>query len=958
MTDQIADVEVQVEPDLSTFGARLRAALNTAFRGSNVDVPVDEAGQRISKRLTDTISKGILKADIVKGIAKALLKPAGLGLLVAVGARWAAVLGSGLVPYLAQLGPVMAGAATAGAAGLLAVVPGLLAVKSAFKGIKEENKEFFKDLGKPFKAISEAGRKELMPALKESAKNLEALIPSLSKFSAASNKSVGNLMRFVSAQLALKGSRKELDSFLEASSGGFDKLTKGLGSLISNLIPSLSSLNPIIEKVSTNIGNVLDRLGKYIRTLSASGELEARFNRWYDAAARFGNALRDYLIGAWNVLKIAFGGANDFTKSMEANAAAFREWTESFTGQNKIKAFFENVREPTEEFGRLIKDVGSLLKESFVGDTGNMTDFLREIRTEFIPAFRDFQEVIRESGIQDALYDLAAGLLSLMEAGGGGGMAAFVTVLAQLAEALAAIMSIPGVGQIAGTLLAIAGAMKAFALVKTAGAAIATWGTSFGTAMGLVSASAAGAAADAAGSVTAITTGTEKEAKKGGNRLMVAGRGMGSKLTSGIRTGIRGVGPAAVATMVAGAVVNPIVDSIRGLPTEADQQMGELTKRMTQGGTSLSAAMEGVANSTGMVTWKSILGGKGEWGGSQMFSNGAQDALSTMTDKLQDMDSWANRALNTMWTMIPGTEDLFAGVEEDFSAIQSSIAEISATDPELAKQFAEQLKQSLINAGYSAEEAQAKIQGLLDTITASTAAQSIEFTGDFSSIDSALASFNIQFGETTQNKLISVAAEPGSIDAVTGKLSELGQERVAKVLAEADLGSINGVDGALSAVAKERIAKIIADPESINAEGELTKTARKRIAKILAEPENIETTKEKLDRLAANRTAYITAKLYRIEGLNPDGTAKQSVAPGVGTPVPSFGYGTLSGSSSSGIGLYGSSGSGVGVPSSTRTVAAAASYGSVVNIEQMVVRKDDDVRKFADRVGFAVRTSR
>jgi hypothetical protein len=39
-------------------------------------------------------------------------------------------------------------------------------------------------------------------------------------------------------------------------------------------------------------------------------------------------------------------------------------------------------------------------------------------------------------------------------------------------------------------------------------------------------------------------------------------------------------------------------------------------------------------------------------------------------------------------------------------------------------------------------------------------------------------------------------------------------------------------------------------------------------------------------------------------------------------------------------------------------VAAAASYGSVVNIEQMVVRKDDDVRKFADRVGFAVRTSR
>jgi phage-related protein len=178
------------------------------------------------------------------------------------------------------------------------------------------------------------------------------------------------------------------------------------------------------------------------------------------------------------------------------------------------------------ELGRLLNDVGAALFR--VGEKNPMGPLIGQIRTEFLPVLVNLMDTLASGGLGSALVDLATNLgrlLTTLAGAGGGGFSAFVGTLNGLASGLNTILSIPGLGTLASTLLEIGGAVAALSF---------------------------------AGKVTGITSlaGSFASAEGSAHRLFAAMAGAEAVGFAGsIGAGVRALGELAAAAAVAGGAL-------------------------------------------------------------------------------------------------------------------------------------------------------------------------------------------------------------------------------------------------------------------------------------------------------------------------------------------------------------------------------------------------------------------
>jgi hypothetical protein len=169
------------------------------------------------------------------------------------------------------------------------------------------------------------------------------------------------------------------------------QITSTLLGTFGHLYVALKNIGSIGRSTGLGLFRSMERGTKAMRAWTESGEGVRTLRNYFDNA-------RESLSKIWGVLK-PFGAAliqighlgreagNDLLGSMGRAAEEFNEWTRSAEGRNSIRQFFEDIKPPLREFGRLIADVTKGFFQIAQGN--NLTPLLQQLRTELLPPIID-----------------------------------------------------------------------------------------------------------------------------------------------------------------------------------------------------------------------------------------------------------------------------------------------------------------------------------------------------------------------------------------------------------------------------------------------------------------------------------------------------------------------------------------------------------------------------------------
>jgi len=419
-----------------SFGDRLVRGLKVGFA-------------RLIPLLTPTL------ASLVSGITQYIVALAGqIGLLVQAAAGGAVALGA------------------AGASVGLAILP----LVAAFN-VKSKELDRFKAqgeaVGKAWREFGRSTQRTLLPALSRSLNMTKRLIPVFSRYGAAIGEIVGRNTELLAQIVTGEEGQRRFAEIFEGSTPiveDFMAIVIDLGDILSNVF--IEAL-PVARQFAFFLRIMVERWRALIQAGSDNGTLAATFQDWFDKARLVFGALGDIVVAIGNIISIGGEGAVPFFDRFDTFAANFRAFTESEAGENKIRQIFEDAYEVAHSFNLLVVDIikrigGGIFEEG--GNEGLIT-FFDTLRLKIVPLIDDaLRPLIEELGPQltDFFVAFSDVLLALGESGA---LEATVQVLTLFADAVTAILEIPGVDKIAGTILGIAGALGALNLIGITGLA-------------------------------------------------------------------------------------------------------------------------------------------------------------------------------------------------------------------------------------------------------------------------------------------------------------------------------------------------------------------------------------------------------------------------------------------------------------------------------------------------------
>lgn len=400
-----------------------------------------------------------------------LVKVPGLIALAGVAAQAIGAIGAAAIGLVGALGP---------ASGALVAVPGfLLAIqqaagtaKLAFIGLgKQVGEAFTKQLEKP----TIAGRdfatrlKEFAPLVRQlQVAAQRGLLPGLARGLSLAAQNFGPLKNVVAVTAkALGGLAVEAGRLVGSAAFGRDLQTIGTrnASIITTLGRAGLALGSALRHVLVAAGPLLSWMANLALAWAKGADSAAQAGRETGALGRFFEGTQGALsslmgilghfAGAlFNIGKAAAPMGRELLTALEGSAAAFRRFTGSAEGQNKLRAYFDAAKPGIFELGRLTRDlVGAFARLAAQPGLSLMVAKLREV----IPALEKmiasatvaFGPVLIEAAVN------VARLLSVFAAESGP-LIAFVSTLGNIAGGLATILEKAPL--LSSVLVAIAGA--------------------------------------------------------------------------------------------------------------------------------------------------------------------------------------------------------------------------------------------------------------------------------------------------------------------------------------------------------------------------------------------------------------------------------------------------------------------------------------------------------------------
>lgn len=171
---------------------------------------------------------------------------------------------------------------------------------------------------------------------------------------------------------------------------GFSAINTG-----SFLRGMMVSAIPLGDRLSSAIERITGRLDRWGNSAEGRSAMEDFFDRAWIAAVQLWNIIRDLAVGLWNIASIGKGLGESMGGGLEQMVANFREWTESTSGQERIKQFFEDIRQTLVDLGELFGAIarGFMSLGTSADKQGDTQSFLDGI-TEAVPGIFRFIGVL------------------------------------------------------------------------------------------------------------------------------------------------------------------------------------------------------------------------------------------------------------------------------------------------------------------------------------------------------------------------------------------------------------------------------------------------------------------------------------------------------------------------------------------------------------------------------------
>ncbi|WP_328333323.1 hypothetical protein [Streptomyces sp. NBC_00455] len=273
--------------------------------------------------------------------------------------------------------------------------------------------------------------------------------------------------------------RRDFKSIAATNSTAVGHMTDGLANLGHASLDFLVASGPFVERVSGGVEKFTQWSRATVQAGRETGSLAKFLDHAGDKASQLGRSTWDLVKGLGGVGKAAQDSGNALLDGFEGTMTRFKRWANSVKGQTSMKQFFSDAAPTFHELNRLVGDFFRGLGRA-AKDNG-ITDLIRQIRTELMPALGTFFDSIGHS-IGPALIGLISNLATAIGnlSAAGSGLGVLLAAFNGLLHAFNTIMSVvPGANTALAVLL---GTMLALKVVSAVSTALRGFGTSIATA--------------------------------------------------------------------------------------------------------------------------------------------------------------------------------------------------------------------------------------------------------------------------------------------------------------------------------------------------------------------------------------------------------------------------------------------------------------------------------------------
>ncbi|WP_031102299.1 hypothetical protein [Streptomyces sp. NRRL S-146] len=273
--------------------------------------------------------------------------------------------------------------------------------------------------------------------------------------------------------------RQDFKKIAATNSTAIGHMTDGLANLGHASLDFLAASGPFVERVSRGAEGVTRWMRASVQAGRETGSLARFLDEAGNKAKQLGRSSVDLIKGLGGVGKAAKDTGNALLDGLEGTMTRFNRWANSAKGQASMKQFFSDAAPTFHELNRLAGDFFRGLGRA-AKDNG-ITDLIRQIRTELMPALGTFFNAIGHS-IGPALISLVSNLATAIGnlSAAGSGLGVLLVTFNGLLHAFNSIMSvIPGANTALAMLL---GTMLALKVISGVSTMLRGFGTSVATA--------------------------------------------------------------------------------------------------------------------------------------------------------------------------------------------------------------------------------------------------------------------------------------------------------------------------------------------------------------------------------------------------------------------------------------------------------------------------------------------
>ncbi|MFD7334935.1 hypothetical protein ACFV98_02880 [Streptomyces violascens] len=497
------DVRIPVRPDGDNArGGGLRSRLRGLIGGAQdeadrnpVSVPVQMRMPRRGRGMIRMLGIGSLVSVLQPAVGALVQYGAGLTALVSAAAPAVGVLGAipGLIAATgtAAFGTILAFRGFTDAVKNSAKAEQQLAaggkltksqqaqLKQSLDGLSPSARKVARDvvgLGDAWRGVRESVQERFLSKLVGEVKPAaKAVFPLLSSSLGDAAGQMGNLAKRGAEFVQTGPFRRDFQAVAGTSSKVLGSVTRSVGSLGRATLDFMVASGPFTERV----GKGVERFARWTRASAAAGKETGSLARFLDHAGTKANQLaratRDLGKGLGGVGRAAQDSGNALLDGFEGTMTRFNRWANSKVGQNAMKQFFSDASGTFHELNALVGDfvrgLGRAAKD------GGITDLIRQIRTQLMPALGSVFTAIGQSigpAIVAVVSNLATAFAKL--AGAGTGLGFLLTVFNGLLSGFNQLMTVvPGANTALSTLL---GTMLALKVITSITGMLRTFGTS------------------------------------------------------------------------------------------------------------------------------------------------------------------------------------------------------------------------------------------------------------------------------------------------------------------------------------------------------------------------------------------------------------------------------------------------------------------------------------------------